>query len=183
MKKLIITANPSSKWFTHQITSKYSELSLNNSDEVEILDLYKTDLKQDFLSYEDKKDYWKDEITKKLQEIISWADELVFIFPIWWWWAPAILKNFIDSNFTSWFAFKYIDWKWVWLLKWKTARIITTSWAPSFFYTILLHIQIFWNLNIIGYCWIKQKSFTVFGNMDSKWTDKSKYLDKLEKLV
>lgn len=179
MNKLLITANPNPKAFTHQITEKYSDLSIQKWNNVKILNLYKTDLQQEFL--------WKVEcnleVIKKLQDQITWADELVFIFPIWWWDMPAIMKNFWDINFTSWFAFKYIDWKWVWLLKWKTARIITTSWAPSFFYKFILHIQFMWNFNRIWFCWIKQKSFTVFGNMDSKWTDKSKYLDKLEKLV
>jgi putative NADPH-quinone reductase len=54
MKKLIITANPSSKGFTHKIADKLNELSLAKNDEVEILDLYKTKLKQDFLRYEEK---------------------------------------------------------------------------------------------------------------------------------
>lgn len=126
---------------------------------------------------------WKDETTKKIQQKIIWADELVFIFPIWWWDVPAIMKNFIDCNFTAGFAFSYKDGKQIWLLKWKTARIISTSWAPSFFYKILLHIQLLWNMNRIGFCWIKQKSFTVFGNMDNKKTDKTKYIKQLEKLV
>lgn len=183
MNKLIITANPSSKAFTHKIAEKFTELSKQKWDNIEILDLYKTDLKQDFLRFEDMSESWSDEITNKIQEKIVWADELVFIFPIWWWDTPAIMKNFIDCNFWAWFAFKYENWKSVWLLKWKSARIITTSWAPSFFYKFLLHIQVMWKLNRIGFCWINQKSFTVFWNIDSSKTDKSKYLNEIEKLV
>jgi NAD(P)H dehydrogenase (quinone) len=41
----------------------------------------------------------RDETTKKIQAKITWADELIFIFPIWWGDAPAIVKNFIDCNF------------------------------------------------------------------------------------
>lgn len=183
MKKLIISANPNSTSFTHAITEKLKELSINKGDSVEIIDLYKTDLKQDFLSFEDSDNMWIDEITKKIQEKILWADELVFVFPIWWWDCPAIMKNFYDSNFTAWFAFKYENWKSVWLLKWKTARIIATSWAPSFFYKIILHIQFFWNMNRIWFCWLKQKSFTVFWDIENSKTDKNKYLNELEKLV
>ena len=184
MKKLIISANPSTLGFTHKIVDTYSKLSIANWDTVEKLDLYNTDLKQDFLKYEDKKEMWKDEITKQIQAKITWADELIFIFPIWWWDAPAILKNFIDCNFGAGFAFKYdTNGKSIGLLKWKSARIITTAGAPSFFYKFLLHIQILWNLNRIGFCWIKQKSFTVFGNMDSKKTNKDLYLKKLNKLI
>lgn len=184
MKKLIITANPVSTSLTWSIAEKLLELSEKKWDSVEILDLYKTDLKQDFLNYENVKEIWKDQITKKIQEKITWADELVFVFPIWWWDAPAILKNFIDSNFLPWFAYKYESWwKKIWLLKWKQARIIATSWAPGFFYKVLLHIQVMWNLNRIWFCGMKQKSFTVFWEVDRTKTDKNKIFEKLSDLV
>ena len=184
MKKLVITANPSTQGFTHKIVEKYIKLSEEKWDIIEILDLYTTDLKQDFLRYESKKEIWKDEITKKIQEKITWADELIFVFPIWWWDAPAIMKNFIDCNFGAGFAFQYDpNGKSTGLLTGKTARIIATSGAPSFFYKFLLHIQIMWNMNRIAFCGIKQKSFTVFGNMDSRKTNKDLYLEQLTKLI
>jgi hypothetical protein len=40
-----------------------------------------------------------------------------------------------------------------------------------------------WNMNRIGFCGIKQKSFTVFGDMDSKKTDRTKYLEKIAALI
>lgn len=40
-----------------------------------------------------------------------------------------------------------------------------------------------WNMNRIGYCGMKQKSFTVFGEMDSKKTDRTRYLEKVKTLV
>ncbi len=183
MKKLIVTAHPSTTWFTHQIANKLEKLSIEKGDKVEILNLYTTELKQNFLSFEDMKEMGKDKTTKELQKKITWADEIIFIFPIWWGDAPAILKNFIDSNFSAWFAFKYVDGKAVWLLKEKSARIIATSGAPSFLYKIILHIQFFWNMNRIGFCGIKQKSFTVFWDMSNPKTDKEKYLQQVEKLV
>jgi NAD(P)H dehydrogenase (quinone) len=183
MNKLIVTANPSSLWFTHVIADKLETLSTQKWWTVEILDLYKTDLKQGFLQYENKKDMWKDSITQALQDKILRADEIVFIFPIRWWDVPAILKNFLDSNFIAGFAFKYHEWKQKWLLGGKSARVIATCWGPSILYTLLLHVQFWWNLNRISYWGMKQKSFTVFGNMDRSKTDRKKYLSKLERLV
>ncbi|MEI6426393.1 MAG: NAD(P)H-dependent oxidoreductase [Candidatus Absconditabacteria bacterium] len=184
MKKLIISANPSSQGFSHKIVKTLSDLSQKKGDTVEILDLYTTPLKQDFLRYEDKKEVPNDEITKKLQAKITRADELIFVFPIWWGDAPAIMKNFIDCNFGAGFAFKYEKGgKATGLLKGKSARIIATSGAPAFFYKILLHIQVLWNLNRIGYCGIKQKSFTVFGDIDRSKTQKDQYLKTIEKLI
>ena len=183
MNKLIITAHPSTLWFTHKIAEKIEKLSLAKWENVEILNLYTTPLEQNFLKFEIMKDLWENETTKKIQEKITWADELIFIFPIWWWDAPAILKNFIDCNFTAGFAFKYVDGKPNGLLKGKSAHVIATSWAPSFLYKIVLHIQFMWKMGRLGFCWINQKSFTVFGDMENPKTDKNKFLESLEKLV
>lgn len=187
MHKLIVTAHPSSQGFTHEIARTLESLSLAKWDTVEILDLYTTELHQDFLRFEDIRAYRdatkNDTTTLALQAQIKKADEIVLIFPTWWGDMPAIMKNWMDSNFMAGFAFEYIDGKSVGLLKWKTARIITTSGAPSFFYKILLHVQMLWNMNRIGYCGIEQKSFTVFGEMDSKKTDRTRYLEKVKTLV
>lgn len=183
MKKLIVTAHPSTGGFTHTIAEKLAEVSNAIGHETEILDLYRTELRQDFLAFEDSKEMGKDATTKKIQDKIRWADEIVFVFPIWWGDAPAIMKNFIDCNFGAGFAFRYVNGKPEGLLKGKTARVIATSGAPSFFYKILLHIQLLWNMNRIGFCGIEQKSFTVFGGMDSSDSDKSRYLDTVAKLA
>ena len=183
MKKLIVTAHPSSLGFTHQIAERIKNLSEEKWDTVEILDLYKTDLQQAYLAFEDIKKLNDDPVRDAMQEKILWADEIVLVFPIWWGDMPAIMKNWMDCNFMSGFAFKYEKWKAIGLLKWKTARIITTSGASSFIYKVALHIQFMWNMNRIGFCGIKQKSFTVFGDMDSKKTDRTKYLEKIAALI
>jgi NAD(P)H dehydrogenase (quinone) len=111
MHKLIITAHPSTKGFTHVLANTFKELSIQHGDTVEILDLYTTELKQDFLRFEDIREYREtakvDPTTQSIQEKIAKADELVFIFPIWWGDMPAIMKNFFDSNFLAGFAFRY----------------------------------------------------------------------------
>lgn len=182
MNKLIITAHPSSKSFTSQIANRYKDLSLKNNDKVEVLDLYKTDLKQWFLEFEDMSDLKPNDTILKIQEKIKWADELTFIFPIWWADSPAILKNFIDNNFTAWFAFNYVNWKPEWLLKWKQARLYVTSWAPSFMYTIFpISMRILWWWTRLWFCWIKLKEVISFWKMDSNKNpqDREKMLEKV----
>lgn len=169
MKKLLIVAHPSSQGFSHKIAQKYQDISLQKGDEVEILDLYKTDLQLNFLSFESNKEIGHDEVTKKLQEKIAWADELSFIFPVWWSDCPAIMKNFIDSTFTSGFAFKYVNWKPSGLLKGKTSRIFATCGAPSFFYKFFpVSYRLLWWATRIGFCWMKLTNIQIFGGMDTK---------------
>lgn len=63
---------------------------------------------------------------------ILWADELVFVFPIWWGGMPALLKGFLDRVLLPGFAFRYepegAGLKP--LLKGKTARLIITMDTP-----------------------------------------------------
>jgi NAD(P)H dehydrogenase (quinone) len=44
---------------------------------------------------------------KRYQKMISDAEKLIFIYPIWWYNMPAMMKGFIDRTFTSGFAFDY----------------------------------------------------------------------------
>lgn len=180
MNTLIITAHPSSKGFTHTIATTYKEHGEIEGRQVEVLDLYTTDLKQDFLRFEEMQDMKNvDETTRKMQEKIDWAEELVFIFPVWWADAPAIMKNWIDCNFTAGFAFKYVDGKPVGLLSGKTARIFATSGAPSFVYTLFpVSYKLLWGMLRLGFCGIKTSSIKVFGNMSKiSSEEKQKALD------
>lgn len=184
MKKLIITANPSLGSFTHKIANRLKFLSTEKGHKVEILDLYNTPLKQDFLTYEDREKIWKDPITKKIQKKIKDADELVFIFPIWWADMPAILKNFWDCNFTVWFAYKYAEWwKKEALLTEKACRVICTAWSWAMVYKTIVPLSMIWKNTRVWFCGMTMKSFTIFGDMDRSGTDRDKYLEKIDKLV
>ncbi|MFB8734752.1 NAD(P)H-dependent oxidoreductase [Bacillus sp. SL00103] len=44
-------------------------------------------------------------ISKNYQEKLNQSTELIFIFPVWWWDLPAILKGFIDKVMLRGFAF------------------------------------------------------------------------------
>jgi putative NADPH-quinone reductase/1,4-dihydroxy-2-naphthoate octaprenyltransferase len=48
-----------------------------------------------------------DETTRGMQANIRWAEDLVFVFPLWWSGAPAMLKGYFDRVFTENFSFRY----------------------------------------------------------------------------
>ena len=39
------------------------------------------------------------------QEVVSWAELIIFQFPLWWWSVPAILKGWFDRVMTNGFAY------------------------------------------------------------------------------
>lgn len=65
---------------------------------------------------------------KKMQQLISWAEHIVFVYPTWWGGPPGLLKGFMDRIFTPGFAYKYRSNSIFWdrFLKGRSARIITT---------------------------------------------------------
>lgn len=65
---------------------------------------------------------------------IKHADHIVWIFPMWWYGMPALMKGFIDRTFLPNVAFRSRDGKLPEkLLKGKTARIIVTCDTPRWY--------------------------------------------------
>jgi NAD(P)H dehydrogenase (quinone) len=101
------------------------------------------------------------------QDMIRWADHLVFVYPTWWGAMPAVLKGFFDRIFLPGFAFAYRKDSVLWdkLLKGKTAHLIVTSDTPSW-YNRLIYRSAGHNVmkrNILGFCGIKTVRITEIG--------------------
>lgn len=109
MKYLIIYAHPDNEGHCSTILSEIIKHLNEKKIGYELIDLYK--MKYDPVLRENElygaKQIELTAINKELQEKISNADKLIFIYPIWWNSMPAILKGFFDRVFTSGFAFKY----------------------------------------------------------------------------
>ena len=169
-KKLIIMAQPSKKWFLWEIAKTYKSESEKYWDEIEILDLYDKKNFQPNLEFEDMKVLNEDPNRKLFQEKITNADELIFIFPIWWGNMPAIMKNFIDTNFEAGFAYKFqkgssIPKK---LLKWKSARVFTTCDGFKIIYNHYvcpIFLEKYIEMYILWIFGIELKSFKLFDKM------------------
>ncbi len=84
-----------------------------------------------------------DKTTIEYQKSIQDSDELVFIYPTWWYDAPAILKGFIDKVMLKGFAYKETKTGLKGLLTHvKRTTVITTSEYPTW-YLRLLHGNLF----------------------------------------
>lgn len=70
----------------------------------------------------------------RFQQLVTWADHLVIVYPVWWVGMPALLKGLFDRAWLPGSAFRYIKTKeghrtffWRRLYAGKTARVIMTS--------------------------------------------------------
>jgi NAD(P)H dehydrogenase (quinone) len=183
MKILIIIANPRVDSFSFAMANKYKELATEKGCEIETIDLYRSKYQQPFYSYEIANKPKITPETEYFQHKISQADELVFVFPYWWGSMPAILKNFIDSNFSRGFAFEYVNSRPKGLLTNKKVTIFTTTGAPSFFYRITganRRLKKMFQKQIIEFCGMKLKSFNIYGGVDKSGTNTSEILKKIK---
>lgn len=140
MKKvLIINGHPNPNSFNHALAQAYATGAREAGAEVQ--ELVISDLQfQPSLTYGYQQRIELEPDLVKAQELILWADHLVWVHPVWWGGLPALTKGFIDRVFLPGFAFKYREnsvW-WDKLLTGKTARIITTldqaSWSYRLFF-------------------------------------------------
>lgn len=180
MKDLLIIANPSEESTSHSVANTFSSYS---KFELEVIDLYKVK-HLPFLSFLDK-DEVCDAFIKNAQEKIRVADRLVFIFPVWWGDAPAILKNWIDSVFTSPFAFEFGLNGHEKKLLGKSAIVIATSGATEDEYKdngIYDAMKLIWEKNRLNFCGITLQSFCLIGEISYK-NPISKYDDRLKTLA
>jgi NAD(P)H dehydrogenase (quinone) len=138
MKKiLVINAHPNAESFNHALVEAYVSGAKKAGAEVKTLTIAELDFNPSLqFGYQKRMELEPDLI--HAQELILWAEHLVWIHPVWWGGLPAVAKGFIDRVFLPGFAFKYREnsvW-WDKLLAGRTARIITTLDQPSFYYRL-----------------------------------------------
>ena len=182
MNVLIIIANPKVDSFSFAMANKYKELATTKGYKVETIDLYRSKYQQPFFRYENANGLKHTFEMEYFQNKILEADELVFVFPYWWGSMPAILKNFIDWNFSRGFAFEYVNSRPKGLLTNKNVKIYTTTGAPSFYYKITganNRLKKMFQKQIVEFCGMKLKSFNIYGGVDKSKTNTSDILDKI----
>ena len=175
MKKLVITAHPNPQGFTHKIAQRFIEVSEKWGHEILLMNLYDEQWKQDYLMMDENNKPVEDKKRDLIQEKIHRTDELVFVFPLRWFDAPAILKNWFDMNMTSKFAYIYKKW-WLGLLpyrllKGKSVRVFFTAGSPNrVLWTFGIIILMTWFFTRIFYVGMRLRSWTTFGKLSARRT-------------
>ncbi|WP_316634429.1 NAD(P)H-dependent oxidoreductase [uncultured Flavobacterium sp.] len=128
MRNLIIYAHPNSASLNHFFKQTVVESLENSGEEVIVRDLNQINFNP-VLSLEDMQGQRMGQVAddiKTEQGFIAWADQIIFIYPIWWTGMPAIMKGFIDRVFSYGFAYRYDQGVQKGLLTGKKAIIINS---------------------------------------------------------
>ncbi|MCP5158882.1 MAG: NAD(P)H-dependent oxidoreductase [Gammaproteobacteria bacterium] len=107
MNVLIVYAHPNPRSFNRAILETVDATLRERGHATQVHDLYRMKFRC-VLDGEDLLRNWRGNLAddvQREQEAVRWAQGLVFIYPIWWFGPPAILKGWIDRVFTRKFAF------------------------------------------------------------------------------
>lgn len=104
MKTTIVYAHPWEKSLTHGVLEKAIETLKHRKDEVTVIDLYK-DHFDPVMSEEDLRLYGQgksaDPLVAHYSSILDTTEKILFIFPVWWYDMPAIMRGFLDKVLLS----------------------------------------------------------------------------------
>ena len=129
MKVLIVFTHPNPNSFNHALLDSIFNGLEEAGHEIKIKDLYQENF-DPILKAEDLAQLHQGitpENIAKEQAQLLWADSLIFIYPLWWFDRPAMLKGWFDIVLTNGLAFEYSSEGVKGLLKHKKALVIITA--------------------------------------------------------
>ena len=185
-KVVVIQGHPMKKSLCGAFYEAYIK-GANQNENIEVHQLHLMDL--DFnpnLLYGYKKRTELEPDLVKAQQLIMEADHTVWIFPIWWGTMPAIMKGFMDRIILPGFFFEYQENSpfAIKLMKGKTARVITTSDTPVWFYKLVHGQPAFRMMRRVFFDFVGIKSkVTAFGRVKyQKQIIIDKWIKKVERI-
>ncbi len=108
---VVIFAHPDRRGSHNSAILKYVQGKLAvGGNEVQVLDLYAEKFDPILRVVEEARgDGTKySQEMRRYQGLIARAERLVFIYPVWWYNMPAVLKGFVDRAFTAGFAYELV---------------------------------------------------------------------------
>ncbi|MGE7091771.1 NAD(P)H-dependent oxidoreductase [Lysinibacillus sp. NPDC048646] len=186
MKTLIIYTYPNHKSLNFAFLQEVIKGCNENPyiSELQVLDLYAEEFDPilEFNEYKRRRDMYLDPKLEKYREQLTWADKIVFVYPIWWGRPPAMLLGYIDQLFAANFAYR--DKKGLLpegLLKGKSVVCVSTMKGPAKYPLLWLNNahKILMRKALFNFVGIKKVKFFEFGSMESKKGGQQKKLEKI----
>lgn len=181
-KILVINAHPYDESYVSELFRTYVNHLDTNKHQVKTIELGKMTF-DPVLRYGYTKRMPVDNDIELSQNLVSWADHIVFFYPIWWTTMPALLKGWIDRVITPGFAFNSQGFKTTKHLKGRTAQLFMTSDAPALYQRLILNSPVrLMKRHILGYCGIKVVKSDIFGMVKSAKRERARkrFIEKVK---
>jgi NAD(P)H dehydrogenase (quinone) len=189
MRHLLVLAHPNPKSFSATVAQKVEEALRARGDTVTVRNLY--DLKFDpVLSATDLGAIYAgklpDDIARE-QRLVAEADNVIFVYPVWWTGMPAIMKGYVDRVFTYGFAYAVENGGIKPLLKGRRALLLSTQGTPNEIYDqggMHQAMDLTTNRGIFEFCGFEVAGHEYFGAVPSATdADRAQMLARLPALL
>ena len=189
MRVLVVLAHPRPDSFNHALARELCAGLAEAGHEADLADLYAEGFRPeldaaDFRIYEQGA---TPPDIRAYQERASAAQAMAFVFPVWWFSPPAMVKGFVERVFFEGFAFRFgRGGRVIGLLKHERALVLNTGGASS------AMVQLFgfakpmdqtfceWTLK---FCGIKEVRRVLFhGITETSETERGRYLGEARRL-
>ncbi|MDM1369090.1 NAD(P)H-dependent oxidoreductase [Myroides marinus] len=187
MKKItIINGHPNKEAFNFGVVEAYAKGAISSGAEIRHITLAEMEFDANLKYGYQKRMNLESDLLRAIDDI-KWADHLVWVHPVWWGGAPALLKGFIDRVFLPGIMYRYRENSMLWdkLLKGKTAHIITTLDQPGWYYRMMYGRPSVNQLkkSTLQFCGVSPVKVTYIGIIrNSKESQRAKWLTKVHRL-
>ena len=181
---LIINGHPDSESYNYALAKAYQEGAIEAGAKPEVLNLAELQFDPNLRFGYRKRSPWEPDLEAAMEKIQQ-ADHLVWVFPLWWYGLPAMMKGFIDRTFLPGITFQPIPGKPLpkKLMKGKTARIIVTADTPGWYHRLFMHRPVIhqFKQGTLEFCGIKPVKVTYIAMIkDSTDQFRAKWLSKVK---
>lgn len=173
MNTLVVFAHPSASSFNHAMLDKVLHGLVGAGHKVRVKDLYAENfspvLQGDELS-QLQNGTTPARISTEQADVL-WADSLIFIYPLWWFGPPAILKGWLDSVLSYGFAFKHHEGNLCGLLTHSKALVLITAGSSKNWFKEQNAEDIIYRpitQGTLEFCGVSNVSCNVFFNLSEK---------------
>ncbi len=189
MKHLIIYTHPNPASFNHAIKETLARVLKEKGHEVRVRDLYALGF-DPVLKASDFETFLAGKVPVDIaveQEHIRWAEQLTFLYPIWWGRMPSIAGGYIDRVLSKGFAYDYTVTGPVGLIKNKKVFIINTMGAPLAFAESsggIKSMEQIIDTETFRFCGMEMAGHKYFGSVPTLTADeRKKMLDEVEAIA
>ncbi|GAB5556959.1 MAG: NAD(P)H-dependent oxidoreductase [Schleiferiaceae bacterium] len=133
-KILVVNGHPDPESFNQALSDSYVKGALEGGAEVDVLNLRELEFNPILQFGYRKRTELEPDLLQAIERIKN-AEHIVWVFPMWWYGYPALMKGFIDRTFLPGITFEYQEGKPLpkKLLAGRTGRIIITADTPKWY--------------------------------------------------
>ncbi len=188
MHVLIVFAHPRRESLTGAILDRFTAgLGAGGRHEIEIADLYREGFDCRF----QPEDYAQfqaapmPDVIRAEQARVDRADALAFVFPVWWWSFPAVLKGWIDRVFSEGWAYSFEPGVSRGRLRDRPVQLIGVAGSREstyrkYGYGEAMRVQI--DTGILGYCGLRDVAVELYYDVEQSPENRMRCLDAAEAL-